>query len=331
VTGAAGPPPLTVVVVHRSQPARCATTVAALCDAAVQGVEASALVVDNGSSPADLALLRAGLPGVEVLELGANTGFGPGANAGLRRWMARPAAEAGEWVAVAPHDALPAPGCLGRLAAAASARPRAGLASADVGDGATPVVDRYFGAITRPAVVGEGWEAADHPHGTLLLARRACLEDVGLFDERYFAYGEEADLGLRARAAGWEVGVVRGADVRNPHLGGSLAVVDYLQVRNTLLLVREHGGRWPVTVRAAMALWSAAAGVTVRGRAGRPPVFDARARLLAVRDVALGRFGPPPPSLSGDGAGRSRPARPGPPAAGPSAGTTRPSPPRRRG
>ena len=47
----------------------------------------------------------------------------------------------------------------------------------------------------------EGWEPVDYPHGTLLLARRACLEDVGLFDERYFSYCEEADLGLRARAA----------------------------------------------------------------------------------------------------------------------------------
>ena len=32
----------------------------------------------------------------------------------------------------------------------------------------------------------------------LLLARRACLAEVGLFDERYFAYCEEADLALRA-------------------------------------------------------------------------------------------------------------------------------------
>ena len=44
----------------------------------------------------------------------------------------------------------------------------------------------------------------------MLFARRGALEDVGLFDERYFAYCEEADLGLRAVAAGWEVGLVRG-------------------------------------------------------------------------------------------------------------------------
>ncbi|HEX9993605.1 MAG TPA: glycosyltransferase [Acidimicrobiales bacterium] len=321
-------PPLTVVVVHRAQPERCTATVRALTDRAAQGLAACAVVVDNGSPPADLAALRAALPGVELVELGRNAGFGPGANAGLRRWLARPAAEAGEWVAVAPHDAIPAPGCLARLVAAAAARPRAGLASADVGDGATPVVDRYFGGITRPAAVADGWEPADHPHGTLMVARRACLEEVGLFDERYFAYGEEADLGVRARAAGWAVGVVRRADVRNPHVGSTVAVTDYLQLRNTLLLVREHGGRWPVTVRAVMALWSAAVGAVAPAR--RPPVFDARARLLALRDYALGRFGPPPASLTGAAATARRPAPPRPRPAAPSAGTTAPSPPRPR-
>src|SRR5690606_9624971 len=128
-------------------------------------------------------------------------------------------------------------------------RPRLGLLSADVGDGATPVVDPYFGGITRPAAVSEGFEAADHPHGTLMIARRGLLEDVGLFDERYFAYVEEADLGLRARAAGWEVGLVRGARVHNPDVGTRGADVAYLQLRNTLLLVREHSGRYHAGIR----------------------------------------------------------------------------------
>jgi hypothetical protein len=295
-----------VVVVHHREPVRAAATVRALADEAAQGVAVRVVVVDNGSPARDVAALRAGLPaGVEVVEVGANSGFGPGANAGLRRWLAEPAGTAGEWAVVAPHDVEPGPRCLARLVAAADARPRAGLASADVGDGATPVVDRYFGPIPRPAAVADGWEPAGYPHGTLLLARRACLEEVGLFDERYFAYGEEADLGLRARAVGWEVGVVRGAEVRNRHLGSAVPLVDYLQTRNTLLLVREHGGRWPAVVRGTMAVWSAALGAVAPGR--RPPVFDARARLRAVADAALGRFGPPPAAVTRPG--RSRPAR----------------------
>ena len=45
-----------------------------------------------------------------------------------------------------------------------------------------------------------------------MLARRECLADVGLFDERYFAYCEEAELAIRAKQAGWQVG--RGAGRR---------------------------------------------------------------------------------------------------------------------
>ncbi len=181
------------------------------------------------------------------------------------------------------------------MVAAADARVRAGLVSADFGDGVTPIVDPYFGGILAPATVTEGWEPAGHPHGTLLLARRAMLEQVGLFDERYFAYGEEADLALRAKAAGWETGLVRGAIVRNPDLGTRVAAIDYLQLRNTLLLVREHSGRYHAFIRGCIALGQLASGLVSARRRG--PYFDARARVRALVDHLRGHYGPPPASL----------------------------------
>ena len=238
------PPQLDLVVVHRENPLVVPRTVERFCD---QGVDLRVLVVDNGSSPEALDRVRPALPaGVELLALDGNQGFGPAANAGFRWFLARDPAP---WLAVAPHDAEPQPGCLTRLLDELAARPRAGLASADVGDGLTPVVDRYFGAIPAPATVTEGWEPAGYPHGTLMLARRELLAEVGLFDERYFAYCEEAELAVRAARAGWEIGVVRGADVRNGGLGSRIALVDYLQLRNTLLMVREHSGRYHATIR----------------------------------------------------------------------------------
>lgn len=282
---------LDVVIVHRSQPENLVETVRLFLD---QGVPVRVVVVDNGSSVEDRRFLRERLPAeVEVLEQGANTGFGPAANVGFRWWLARPGAE---WLAVAPHDARPAPDCVKVLLAELEPRPRAGLASADVGDGVTPVVDRYFGAIPEPARVRNGWEPAGYPHGTLLVARRACLEEVGLFDDRYFAYCEEADLALRARAKGWQVGVVRGAEVRNATVGSHVAVVDYLQLRNTLLLLRDHYGRYAATVRTVVALWDLAIGLVVPERRG--PYWDVKARLLALRDFFLRRFGPPPKSIA---------------------------------
>jgi glycosyltransferase involved in cell wall biosynthesis len=281
--------PLDVVIVHREQPERCVRTARSLL---AQGVAVRLVVVDNGSSPGVLALLEHELPETEVIPLGANRGFGPAANVGLRRWLDR---GAGEGVALAPHDALLEEGCLQQLLTVAGGRPRAGLASAVYGDPTKPVVDRYFGGILVSAERTAGWEQAGHPHGTLMLARRACLADVGLFDERYFAYCEEADLGERARRAGWEVGVVWGAVVRNPSLSVSTAVVEYLQLRNSLLLVRDHFGRYPAFIRLAMAIGTTVIGAVWPPR--RTPIFSVPARCRAILDFGRGRFGPPPDAL----------------------------------
>jgi N-acetylglucosaminyl-diphospho-decaprenol L-rhamnosyltransferase len=295
-------PAVDLVIVHRDQPAAVVATAERFL---AQGVPVRVVVVDNGSAPGALARVRAELPAeVTLVEAGANTGFGPGANVGFRWFLARDPAD---WLAVCPHDAVPHPGCLARLVAECAARPRAGLASADVGDGLTPVVDRYFGAIPAPAVVADGWEPAGYPHGTLMIARRRCLEEVGLFDERYFAYCEEAELALRAKAAGWQVGVVRGAEVRNGHVGNRAAVVDYLQLRNTLLMVREHSGRYHATIRLLIALWDLAHGAVVP--AARGPYWAPRARVVAVAHHLRRRYGPPPPGLFGSPGPEPEPGR----------------------
>lgn len=282
--------PTTVVVVHRDRPRLLAATLEAL---AAQTVPVRVLLVDSGSTEENHRAARALLPaGSDVVRMGRNGGFGPSANGGWRRFLA---AHDGEWVGLCPHDALPAPDAIERILTAAAGRPRAGFACGDYGDGATPVVDPYFGSILVPATVDEGWEPAGYPHGTLLLARRGALEDVGLFDERYFAYCEEADLGLRATAAGWEVGLVRGAHVFNPNMSNPRPVIDYLMVRNTLLLVRSHSGRYKASIRFCMAvaqLWT---------ERGRSPYHHTEARLHALVDFLRGRFGPPPARLVGAG------------------------------
>jgi GT2 family glycosyltransferase len=283
---------LPVVILHWNRPHRCLGTVERFLDQEVPG-GVRVVVVDNGSEPEALAIVRKGLPtDVELIELPRNRGFGPGANVGYRHVLAHPEPDDVDWVALAPHDAEPAPGCLARMLEVVGERPRAGLACADFGDGATPVVDPYFGGILAPATVTDGWEPAGHPHGTLMLVRRQVLEEVGLFDERYFAYCEEADLALRAKDAGWETGLVRGAIVRNPDLGTRISIIDYLQLRNTLLLVREHSGRYHATIRFLLALGQLAGGLVSPERRG--PYWDPNARVQALFDHARGRYGAPP-------------------------------------
>jgi GT2 family glycosyltransferase len=297
------PPPLRVVIVHWNQVAACIDTVARFCD---REVPVRVTVVDNASEPAALAELRARLvelddDRVELVEVDHNAGFGPGANVGLRRFLSQP--DDGDWCVLAPHDVDPFPGCLGAMLDAAVGEPMAGLMCADVGDGMVPVIDPYFGGMAVvPSYPIDGdtvelprWETVDYPHGTLMMLRRDCLAEVGVFDERYFSYCEEADLALRARAAGWRVGLIRGARVQNIHIGSGMAIVDYLQTRNTLLLVQEMSGWYHAFVRAWFTIVQTVRGV--RRPETRALIFDARARLAGLRDFALRRFGPPPASM----------------------------------
>ena len=295
--------PLRVVIVHWNQVGACLDTVARFRD---REVPVAVTVVDNASEPEARRELRAGLARfpddeVEVVEVDRNAGFGPGANVGLRRFLDD--ADDGEWCVLAPHDVDPFPGCLAAMLDAAGAEPMAGLMCADVGDGMVPVIDPYFGgmAVLAPDPVAPDspvlprWETVDYPHGTLMMLRRTCLEEIGVFDERYFSYCEEADLALRARAAGWKVGLVRGARVQNIHIGSGMAIVDYLQTRNTLLLVQEMSGWYHAFIRAWFTIVQTVRGV--RRPATRALIFDANARMLGVRDFLLRRFGPPPASM----------------------------------
>jgi N-acetylglucosaminyl-diphospho-decaprenol L-rhamnosyltransferase len=287
---------VTVVLVHWNQAERCATTIESF---ATQGIETHIIVVDNGSErEARRALIEAierSPHDVELVSLGANRGFGPAANVGLRRFLATPQDAAGEWVAVAPHDAIPQPGALVRLVALAESVPGVGLASADVGDGHVPHVDPYFGGMTRPAAQDAGFERADYVHGTLLIARRGCLADIGLFEESFFAYCEEADLGLRATERGWEVGLAHGARVVNPGMRSGSPVADYLMHRNTLYLVRRWFGRYHAFVRLVIG-----ASQLVRGLvqpSSRAWMFSASGRFWGMVDFLRGRTGPPPAHL----------------------------------
>ena len=256
---------LTAVAVHRDRPAALAATVASLRSAWSGPLRV--LVADNASAEVP------DIEGVEVVATGGNLGFGGAANVGLRLTRT-------PWVAVCPHDVELGEGALDRIIEVAAARPRAGLACAELGLDEVPVVDPYFGGISVPAVRSGDWCPAGYPHGTLLVARLTCLEEVGLFDEAFFAYCEEADLALRARAGGWLSGQVWGATARNTDLG-SVEVREYLTSRNTLHLVRRWFGRYRAGVRLGLEI----------------PAARARPTRLAVRDFLLGRWGPPPPDL----------------------------------
>lgn len=281
--------PVTVVIIHRNRAEQVGLTVEAFRS---QTAPTRVIVVDNGSEASTVDALADLVGGAELILNGENLGFGPGANIGMRRFLRD---GAGEWVALAPHDAVPRPDTIEKMLSAVSDKPLVGLMSADVGDDARPVIQPFLGSIDAEPTVAEGFDRSDYPHGTLMMCRRRFLLEVGLFDERYFAYCEEAELGIRAAEAGWLCGVVRSAEVRNPGMGSSVERVAYLQLRNTLLMLREHYGIRNSLFRILVALVQIPMGLVYAPARGLH--WSVRGRLLAIRDHLRGRYGPPPPQV----------------------------------
>jgi N-acetylglucosaminyl-diphospho-decaprenol L-rhamnosyltransferase len=120
------------------------------------------------------------------------------------------------------------------------------------------------------------------------LFRRDCLKQIGLFDERYFAYGDEVDISLRARKAGWGVGLVWGAVVENPSTATPQSMVIYLSSRASLLLASEHAGRIAAAIRSLLMIFN-----SVRLLLLDRDRWKVRARLRAVQHFYQRKFGRP--------------------------------------
>ena len=86
-------------------------------------------------------------------------------------------------------------------------------------------------------------EEALLPSGSAALYRREMLEEIGVFDESFFLYCEDTDLGLRARWAGWECLYVPEAMVEHRYshsAGKASALKAYYVERNRLFVIFKN-------------------------------------------------------------------------------------------
>lgn len=265
------------------------------------------VLVDNGCADFTADEVAGLVPGARYERCPVNSGFAGGSNRGMRIGL-----DAGaDHVWFLNNDARPEADALGALLAAARATPAA-IVGAKILLAAAPSrldsialsVDLGWGRVRllghderdRGQYDGLGEVAA--VSGCALLASRAACEQLGGFDESFFAYYEDADLCLRARAAGLRVAVAPRARVhheRAPASRGRQSVASlYYASRNQLRLVDRHagGGGWR---RRARALAVFAYHVAY---AARPGIGTPRARLGAVwrgaRDFRRGVVGPEP-------------------------------------
>ena len=240
-----------------------------------------AVVIDNSGSGAararlaDLADRR-----VKILDNQRNTGFGAAVNQAWRHSRA-------PYLATLNDDATPDPGWLAALLDAIEAHPDAGMCASQVRlagratlDSAGMLVARdgsskQRGQLASPEAFSDMQEVL-LPSGSAALYRRALIEEIGGFDDDFFLYCEDTDLGLRARWAGWKCLYVPAAVVDHAYSGTSGAASPlkaYYVERNRLFVLVKN---FPAGLLAAAPLvslaryaWHLAAMLRGRGAAGR--------------------------------------------------------------
>lgn len=204
------------------------------------------IVVDN--SGAGLVKRReAAFAGVRVIENERNLGFGTAVNQAIR-------ASSAPYIATLNDDAVASPRWLEALVDAIEQRPAAGMCASQVRlfgedriDSAGMLVcadgsSKQRGHLRAPADFPV-MEEVLFPSGSAALYRRAMLEQVGLFDDEFFLYCEDTDLGLRARWGGWKCLYVPEARVDHHYshsAGGASPLKAYYVERNRLFVLVKN-------------------------------------------------------------------------------------------
>jgi GT2 family glycosyltransferase len=182
------------------------------------------VVVDSGSSDAGrgAAVVRDALPDALLVDAGGNVGFAGGINIGA-------ALADTDLLLLLNPDAVPCDGCVDALRAAAARHPgwAAWQALVALEDGKTVNTDGnlvhwlgfgWAGGLDRPiASIDHADHTVGFPSGAAMIVRRDAWTAVGGFESHYFMYGEDLDLGLRLRLAGYGLGIVPSAVVEHDY------------------------------------------------------------------------------------------------------------------
>lgn len=202
------------------------------CLAAVYGqmrLPDKVVVIDNASADGSLERAQAKWNGIEVQRMDRNLGFAAANNRGLD------ACAGCDWVALLNPDAFPEPGWLAALSRAAADLPGAGsFASCLVKDDDPSKLDGMGDAYHVSGLAwrtghGEARPASDARRevfaacAAAAMYRHTALRAAGGFDESYFCYNEDVDLGFRLRLAGLACWYVPDAVVR--HVGSAVTGV----------------------------------------------------------------------------------------------------------
>ena len=188
------------------------------------------VVVDNGSTDGSQQMLAEKYPQVKLIQNAGNVGLGKASNQGIE-------ATNGRHVLLLNNDTLVNGPALDVLVEYLDAHPEAGATAGKLlnPDGSFQSGFAPFSTLLEEFLIvthiGELLWAGYPSHGdaneiketgwmssACLLVRRAALDKIGLLDENYFIYGDEADLQFRLNKAGWKVVFLPNSSII--HFGG---------------------------------------------------------------------------------------------------------------
>ena len=183
----------------------------------VDGDAFEVVVVDNGSTDGSQDMLRERFPNVQLIQNEANVGLGRASNQGIE-------ATSAPFVLLLNNDTIVNGASLNALIEFMAATPDAGAVGGKLlnEDGSVQAEYSNFSTLGEEFLIatrlGEllwpgypshrpssetrsvGWLSS-----ACLLVRRDALDKIGLLDESYFIYGDEADLQYRLVTAGWRI------------------------------------------------------------------------------------------------------------------------------
>jgi N-acetylglucosaminyl-diphospho-decaprenol L-rhamnosyltransferase len=231
------------------------------------GVGFETLVLDNDSGEGTVEMVRAEFPDARLVALDENIGFAAGVNR-----LAELAA--GEFLLLLNPDTVVHPGAIEALVSFARSRPQHGLyGGRTVNPDGTPHPASCWGKPTvwsltcfatmlstafkgsrflDPESLGR-WQRdsvreVDIVTGCLLLVRSELWKELEGFDLRFFMYGEDADLALRAAALGYRPAITPDAVITHEIGASTESRPDkmVLVYRSKAAIVRKH---WPTPKR----------------------------------------------------------------------------------
>ncbi len=195
------------------------------------------IIVDNGSTDDTIQMLQAEFPVARLIQNSRNEGFARPSNQALR-------ASQGRYLLVLNPDTIILPGALNKLVQYMAEHPEVGICGPKVlnRDGSLQKAckrgvsrpwaafsyftglstlfphSKLFGGYLLNYLDEDQVQEVDGISGSCMLIRREVIKQVGYFDERFFAYQEDADFCFQAKKAGWKVVYMPAAQIF--HFGG---------------------------------------------------------------------------------------------------------------